>query len=65
MDPRYMDFGEVDSSALHPYKKKRNCGIRVNPDLFRSVNVIGYDSSLVGGRVQVSNSLLKTDHINT
>ena len=23
MDPRYMDFGEVDSLALHPYIIKR------------------------------------------
>ena len=37
MDPRYMDFGKVNSSALHPHKK--NCGIRVGPDLFRSVSV--------------------------
>ena len=64
MDPRYMDFGEVDSSALHHYNTKNNCGIRVDPDLFRLVNVLGYGSSLVGGRVQFGSSLLKTDHIN-
>ena len=23
VDPRYMDFGEVDSSALHPYNTKK------------------------------------------
>ena len=23
MDPRYMDFGEVEPSALHPYNTKR------------------------------------------
>ena len=23
VDPRYMDFGEVESSALHPYNTKR------------------------------------------
>ena len=40
MDPRYMDFGEVDSSALHPATKK-NYGIRVGLDLFRSVSVLG------------------------
>ena len=39
-------------------KKKRHCGITVDPDLFRSVNVLGYDSSLVGGRVQFGSSLL-------
>ena len=53
MDPRYMDFGEVDSSALHPYntkkKKKKSYGIKVGPDLFRLVSVLGGGSSLVGG----------------
>ena len=48
MDPRYMDFGEVDSSALHPSKKK-SCGIRVGPYLFRLVSVLGGGSGLVGG----------------
>ena len=49
MDPHYMDFGEVDSSALHlQYKKKYE--IRVGPDLFRLVNVLGLGNSLVGGR---------------
>ena len=28
---------------------KMNCGIRVGPDLFRSVNVLGCGNSLVGG----------------
>ena len=41
MDPRYMDFGEVDSSALHPCNTKKNYGIRVDPDLFRLVSVLG------------------------
>ena len=36
MDPRYMDFCEVDSSALHPYNTKKNCDISVGPDLFRN-----------------------------
>ena len=45
--------------------KKKNCGMRINPYLFRSVNVLGYGSSLVGGRVQFGSSLLKTNHINT
>ena len=45
MDPRYMDLGEIDSSALHPYKKKKNCGIRVGPDLFRLVSVLGCGGS--------------------
>ena len=50
MDPHYMDFGEVDSSALHPYNTKIY-GIRVGPDLFRLVSGLGGVSSLVGGRV--------------
>ena len=49
MDPRYMDFGEVDSSALHLTIQKKY-EIRVGPDLFRLVNVLGLSSSLVGGR---------------
>ena len=55
MDPRYMDFGEVDSSALHPYntKKKKSYGIKVGPDLFRLVSVLGGGSSLVGGESAV------------
>ena len=65
MDPRYMEFGEVDSSALHPYNAKKSCGIRVGPDLFRLVNVLGGGSSLVGGRVQFSSLLLRTDQTNT
>ena len=59
-----MDFGEVDSSALHPYNKK-SCGIRVGPDLFRLVSVLGGGSSLVGGRVQFRSLLLRTDQTNT
>ena len=46
-------------------QKKKNYGIRRDPDLFRSVNVLSYGSSLVGGRVQFDSSLLKTYHINT
>ena len=41
------------------------CGIRVDPDLYRSVSVLGWGSSLVGGRVQFGSLLLKTNHINT
>ena len=48
-----------------PTTKKTNCGIRVDPNLFRSVNVLGYGSSLVRGRVQFSSSLLKIVYINT
>ena len=44
---------------------KKNCGIRVGLDLFRSVSVLGWGSSLVGGRVQFGSLLLKTNHINT
>ena len=50
MDPRYIDYDEVDSSSLHPYKKKKkSCGIRVGPDLFRLVSVLGCGNSFVGG----------------
>ena len=65
MNPRYMDFGEVDSSALHPLQHKIKCGIRVGPDLFRSVSVLGCGNSLVGGRVQFGSLLFKTNRINT
>ena len=60
MDPRYMDFGEVDSSVLHPYNTKR-----VGSDLFRLVSVLSVGSSLVGGRVQFGSLLLRTDQTNT
>ena len=50
MDPRYMDFGEIDFSALHPTIQKRIYIIRVEPDLFRLVNRLGLGSSLVGRR---------------
>ena len=59
-----MDFGEVDSSALHPTTQK-SCGIRVGPDLFRLVSVLSVGSSLVGGRVQFCSLLLRTDQTNT
>ena len=64
MDPRYMDFGEVDSSTLH-LQHKKNHGIRGDPDLFRLVSVLGGGNSLVGGKVQFGSLLLKTNHINT
>ena len=41
---------------------KKNCGIRVGLDLFRSVSVLGCGKSLVGGRVQSGNLLLRIDH---
>ena len=44
---------------------KKNCEIRVKPNLFRSVSVLGLGSSLVGARVQFSSLLLKTDRTNT
>ena len=44
---------------------KKSCGIRVGPDLFRLVRVLGGDSSLVGGRVQFSRLLLRIDQTNT
>ena len=59
-----MDFGEVDSSALHPYNTK-SYGIRVGPDLFRLVSDLGGGSSLVGGRVQFGSLLLRPDQTNT
>ena len=43
---------------------KKNCGIRVGPDLFTLVSVLGSGSSLVGGRVQFSSLLLRTDQTN-
>ena len=64
VDPRYMDFGEVDSSALHPITQNC-CGIRVGPDQFRLVSVLSVGSSLVGGRVQFNSLLLRTDQTNT
>ena len=59
-----MDFSEVDSLTLHPYNKK-SCGIRVGPDLCMLVSVLGGGSTLVGGRVQFSSLLLRTDQTNT
>ena len=47
---------------------KKNYGIRAGLDLFRSVSVLGWGSSLVGGggeKVQFGNLLSKTNHINT
>ena len=44
---------------------KKECGIRVEPNLFRLVNVLGLGGSLVRGRVQFGSLLLKNDHINT
>ena len=59
-----MDFGTaIPQHCTLQHKKK--CGIRVELDLFRLVNVLGLGSSLVRGRVQFCSLLLKTDHINT
>ena len=44
---------------------KKNYGIRAGPNLFRLVSVLGWGSSLVGGRVQFGSLLLKTNHIYT
>ena len=54
-------------SILHhcTLQHKNNYGIRAGPDLFRSVSVLGWGSSLVGGGVQFGSLLLKTNHINT
>ena len=46
-------------------QRKKSCGIKVDPDLFRLVNVLGGGSSLVGGRVEFSSLLLRTDQTNT
>ena len=44
---------------------QKSCGIRVGPDLFRLVSVLGGGSSLVGGRVQIGSLLLRTNQTNT
>ena len=54
MDPHYMNFSEVDSSALHPLQHKMKCGIRVGPYLFRSVIILGCGNSLVGGEYSLT-----------
>ena len=46
-------------------QRKKSCGIKVGHVLFRLVSVLGGDSSLVGGRVQFSSLLLRTDQTNT
>ena len=52
-------------SALHPYNKKRSCGIKVGPDLLRLVSLLGLDKSYVGGRGRVDKLFLKTNQVNT
>ena len=37
----------------------------MDPDLFRSVSVLGCGKSMVRGRVQYDSLLLRSDHINT
>ena len=44
---------------------KKDYEIRACLDLVRSISVLGWSSSLVGGRVQFGSLLLKTNHINT
>ena len=44
---------------------KKSCGIRVGPDLFKLVSMLGCGNSLIGGRVQFGSILLRTDQINT
>ena len=44
---------------------KKSCGIKVGPDLFTLVSVLGGGSSLVGGRVQFSSLLLRADQTKT
>ena len=50
MDPRYMDFGEVDFSSFHPTIQNEKKKKKVEPDLFRLVNVLGFGNCLVRGR---------------
>ena len=52
----------ISQHCILQYKKKYE--IRVEPDLFWLVNVLGLGNSLGGGE-QFSRLLLKTDHINT
>ena len=42
-------------------QRKKSCGIKVGPDLFRLVSVLGGGSSLVGGRVQFDSLLFRAD----
>ena len=69
-------LGVIDVPPLHglwsgrvlsiaPLQHKKNCGIRVGQVLFRLASVLGGGSSLVGGRVQFSSLLLRTDQKNT
>ena len=51
-------------SALHPYIKKRSCGIKVGPDLLRLVSLLGLDKSWAGGREQFDILFLKTNQVN-
>ena len=44
---------------------KKSYGIRVGPDLFKLVSMLGCGNSLVGGRVQFGSLLLRIDQINT
>ena len=56
----------VKSNPHHcSLQRKKSCGIKVGPDLFRLVSVLGGSSSLVGGRVQFSSLMLRTDQTNT
>ena len=50
---------------MAPLQNKKSCGIRVGPDLFGSVSMLGCGNSLVGGRVQFGSLLLRTDKTNT
>ena len=65
MDPHYLDFGEVDSSALHLITRKEVWNNSEAKYIYVFVNVLCLSRSLVGGREQLCSLLLKTDHINT
>ena len=52
MDPRL---------SIAPLQHKKNCGIRVDPDLFRLVSFLGGGNSLVEGKAQFGSLLLKAD----
>ena len=50
---------------IAPLQHKKSCGIRVGPDLFGLVSMLGCGNNLVGGRVQFGSLLLRTDQTNT
>ena len=45
MDPRYIDNFEFNSLSITPLQHKKNCEIKVDPDLLRLVSVLGIEKS--------------------